>query len=124
LPNRHGINNAFLPMAMGAGMTSAIMNPVALPVGPIKLQERREALAAAGIIVPDDIDPEVLATLTGLGSTMPRAGKEMEAIRAANFLTNNDPNGSAWIRTNKQPVKAGNEGRGRGARVGGRRRRG
>jgi 5-methyltetrahydrofolate--homocysteine methyltransferase len=29
LPNRHGINNAFLPMAMGAGMTSAIMNPVA-----------------------------------------------------------------------------------------------
>jgi len=28
LPNRHGINAAFLPMAIGAGMTSAIMNPV------------------------------------------------------------------------------------------------
>ena len=28
LPNRHGINGAFLPMAIGAGMTSAIMNPV------------------------------------------------------------------------------------------------
>ncbi len=28
LPHRHGINAAFLPMAMGAGMTSAIMNPV------------------------------------------------------------------------------------------------
>jgi len=28
LPNRHGINAAFLPMAIEAGMTSAIMNPV------------------------------------------------------------------------------------------------
>ncbi len=28
LPNRHAINAAFLPMAVGAGMTSAIMNPV------------------------------------------------------------------------------------------------
>jgi 5-methyltetrahydrofolate--homocysteine methyltransferase len=28
LPNRHGLNAAFLSMAMGAGMTSAIMNPL------------------------------------------------------------------------------------------------
>ena len=28
LPHRHGVNAAFLPMAIGAGMTSAIMNPV------------------------------------------------------------------------------------------------
>jgi 5-methyltetrahydrofolate--homocysteine methyltransferase len=28
LPHRHGINAVFLPMAIGAGMTSAIMNPV------------------------------------------------------------------------------------------------
>lgn len=28
LPNRHGINAAFLAMAAGAGMTSAIMNPL------------------------------------------------------------------------------------------------
>ncbi|MFQ6548324.1 methyltetrahydrofolate cobalamin methyltransferase [Aestuariibius sp. 2305UL40-4] len=28
LPHRHGINSAFLSMAIGAGMTSAIMNPV------------------------------------------------------------------------------------------------
>lgn len=28
LPSRHGINNAFLPMAIGAGMTSAIVNPL------------------------------------------------------------------------------------------------
>jgi 5-methyltetrahydrofolate--homocysteine methyltransferase len=53
LPHRHGINAAFLPMAIGAGMTSAIMNPV--------------------------------------------RAVEMEAVRAANFLMNHDPNGSAWI---------------------------
>ncbi|MCO8144414.1 methyltetrahydrofolate cobalamin methyltransferase [Rhodovulum tesquicola] len=54
LPHRHGINAAFLPMAIGAGMTSAIINPVR-PV-------------------------------------------EMEAVRAANFLMNHDPNGGEWIR--------------------------
>lgn len=54
LPHRHGINAAFLPMAIGAGMTSAIMNPV--------------------------------------------RSVEMEAIRAANFLMNHDPNGGEWIR--------------------------
>jgi len=31
LPNRHGMNAAFLSMAMGAGMTSAIMNPLHEP---------------------------------------------------------------------------------------------
>ena len=30
LPNRHGLNQAFLSMAIGAGMTSAIMNPLHL----------------------------------------------------------------------------------------------
>ncbi|MGB2892810.1 MAG: methyltetrahydrofolate cobalamin methyltransferase [Albidovulum sp.] len=57
LPQRHGINAAFLPMAIGAGMTSAIMNPV--------------------------------------------RSVEMEAIRAANFLMNHDPNGGEWIRFSK-----------------------
>jgi len=28
LPNRHGLNSAFLSMAIGAGMTSAILNPL------------------------------------------------------------------------------------------------
>ena len=28
LPNRHAINNSFLPMVAGAGMTSAILNPL------------------------------------------------------------------------------------------------
>ena len=124
LPNRHGINNAFLPMAIAAGMTSAIMNPVALPVGPKKLAEKRAELEAAGIIVPDDIDPEVLASITGLGSTQPRPGKEMEAIRAANFLTDNDPHGAEWIKFNKAILKEGEREAGARGRREGRRRRG
>ena len=31
LPNRHGLNAAFLSMAIGAGLTSAIMNPLHEP---------------------------------------------------------------------------------------------
>ena len=94
LPQRHGINGAFLPMAIQAGMTSAIMNPVRL--------------------------------------------QEMEAIRAANFLMNHDPNGAAWIgfsrimdavAEGKSFAEASTEamaaGRGRaGGRTGGRRARG
>ena len=115
LPNRHGINNAFLPMAMAAGMTSAIMNPVALPVGPKRIAEKRAEVAASGIILPADMDDETFVQLFGLGSTLPRAGKEMEAIRAANFLTNNDPSGGEWIKANRAPVKEG-EGRSRTGR--------
>ncbi|MEM7615763.1 MAG: dihydropteroate synthase, partial [Pseudomonadota bacterium] len=63
LPNRHGINAAFLPMAIAAGMTSAIMNPV--------------------------------------------RPQEMEAIRAANLLANNDPHGAQWIKHNKPPTPEG-----------------
>jgi 5-methyltetrahydrofolate--homocysteine methyltransferase len=124
LPNRHGINNAFLPMAMGAGMTSAIMNPVALPVKQAEIEARKIAAAAAGIVLPEDMDDETFCQLFGLGSTKPRPGKEMEAIRAANFLTNNDPHGGEWIRFNKPPLKEGEtEAGARGGRTGGRRRR-
>ncbi|MBO6777482.1 MAG: methyltetrahydrofolate cobalamin methyltransferase [Marinibacterium sp.] len=123
LPNRHGINNAFLPMAMGAGMTSAIMNPVALPVKMSEMEAKRAAVAEAGIILPEDMDDESFCQLFGLGSTKSRPGKEMEAIRAANFLTNNDPHGGEWIRFNKPPEAAGDGGGGRRGRSGGRRRR-
>ncbi len=78
LPNRHGINGAFLPMAIASGMTSAIMNPV--------------------------------------------RPQEMEAIRAANFLMNNDPHGAAWIKHNKPAGEEAPVGA-RGAREGRRRRR-
>ncbi|MGB1234840.1 MAG: methyltetrahydrofolate cobalamin methyltransferase [Planktomarina sp.] len=113
LPNRHGINNAFLPMAMTAGMTSAIMNPVALPVGPKKLAEAKEKIAAAGIVLPEGMDDEAICKLFNLGSTKPKAGKEMEAIRAANFLTNNDEAGGAWIAFNKDPEAGARRGAGR-----------
>ncbi|WP_147124732.1 methyltetrahydrofolate cobalamin methyltransferase [Shimia ponticola] len=118
LPNRHGINNAFLPMAMTAGMTSAIMNPVALPVGPKKLAEKKAEVEAAGIMLPPDMDDEAFCKMFGLGSTKPRPGKEMEAIRAANFLTDNDTGGAAWINFNKDPDAAP-----AGGRAGRRRRR-
>ena len=80
LPNRNGVNAAFLPMAIASGMTSAIMNPM----HPI----------------------------------------EMDAIRAANLLTNNDAHGSAWIKANKPKLAEGEvEAGARGARTGRRRRR-
>ena len=123
LPNRHGINNAFLPMAMTAGMTSAIMNPVALPVSAKKIAEKRAEVEAAGIVLPDSMDDEAFVKLFGMGSTKPRAGKEMEAIRAANFLTDNDPHGGEWINFNKVDDGSNAGGRGRGGRAGGRRRR-
>ena len=46
LPNRHGINAAFLPMAIGAGMTSAIMNPVR--------NAEMEAIRAANFLMNHD----------------------------------------------------------------------
>ena len=46
LPHRHGINAAFLPMAIGAGMTSAIMNPVRMV--------EMEAIRAANILMNHD----------------------------------------------------------------------
>ena len=118
LPNRHGINNAFLPMAYAAGMTSAIMNPVALPVGPKKIAEKKAEVEAAGIMLPPDMDDETFVKLFGLGSTRSRPGKEMEAIRAANFLLNQDSGGAAWISFNRDPDAAAG-GRG-GRRAGGR----
>ena len=122
LPNRHGINNAFLPMAMGAGMTSAIMNPVALPVTTKKIEEKREQIENAGIQLPVDLDQETFVKIFGLGSTKSGPGKEMEAIRAANLLTNNDPHGASWILFNK-PSSTGNQPLGgRSGRRGGRRR--
>ena len=124
LPNRHGINNAFLPMAMGAGMTSAIMNPIALPVTQKKIVEKRTEVLASGIIIPETMDDETFVSIFGMGSTKPRPGKEMEAILAANLLTNNDPHGGSWIKFNK-PADTSSENSGEGGRSrrrGGRRR--
>ncbi|MCY3984240.1 MAG: methyltetrahydrofolate cobalamin methyltransferase [Roseovarius sp.] len=124
LPNRHGINNAFIPMAIGAGMTSAIMNPLALPVKQTEKDARKKEALEAGIKIPESIDDETFCRIFGLGFTRSRPGKEMEAIRAANFLTNNDPHGGKWIKFNKPVAKPGElELSGRPGRAGGRRRR-
>jgi 5-methyltetrahydrofolate--homocysteine methyltransferase len=94
------------------------MNPVALPVGPKKIAEKKAQVEAAGVILPPDMDDETFVKLFGMGSTKPRAGKEMEAIRAANFLMNQDDGGAAWIKFNQDPDAAL-----QGGRAGGRRRR-
>lgn len=66
LPNRHGINNAFLAMASAAGMTSAIMNPVAMPKTKKMVGERLDALKALGVTAPEEIDLGALAPLLGM----------------------------------------------------------
>ena len=121
LPNRHGINNAFLPMAYAAGMTSAIMNPVQLAVKQKDFDARIEALTALGVTIPEGVDKEELVRLLGLGSTKGAPSKEIEAIKAADFLLNHDDGGAAWIRHNK-PAGGGPEGA--GGRGGRRRRQG
>jgi len=122
LPNRHGINNAFLPMAISAGMTSAIMNPVQVGASDKKIDERLAALRALGIEIPEGMDRAALSLLIGLGPRQVTPSREMEAIRAANFLMNNDAHGAKWIRTNKPPATEGGAEGARGRREGRRRR--
>lgn len=122
LPNRHGINNAFLPMAAAAGMTSAIMNPVQAGASAKKIAEKVAALAELGVVISEDADWEKLAPHLGLTSTKASPSREIEAIKAADFLLDCDPSGASWIKFNK-PVGAGAPEGARGAREGRRRRR-
>jgi 5-methyltetrahydrofolate--homocysteine methyltransferase len=48
LPHRHGINAAFIPMVIGAGMTSAIMNPCR--------PQEMEAVRGANVLAGTDKD--------------------------------------------------------------------
>lgn len=48
LPHRHGINAGFIPMVIGAGMTSAIMNPCR--------PQEMEAVRAANVLAGTDRD--------------------------------------------------------------------
>ena len=48
LPNRHGINAAFLPMAIASGMTSAITNPMQ--------PDLKRAVMAADVLMGNDPD--------------------------------------------------------------------
>ena len=73
LPARHGINGAFLPMAIAAGMTSAIMNPV-------RLQEM-EAIRAADFLMGHDpnggawIGFSRVTEAVAAGATFPEAAR-------------------------------------------------
>ena len=84
-----------------------------------QLEQKKLNLREAGIIVPDNFDDNLLAKITGMGSTVSSPSKEMEAINGANFLMNNDPNGAKWIKSNK--IEGANQGA-RGRREGRRRR--
>lgn len=64
MPHRHGINAAFLPMAIGAGMTSAIMNPVR--------QVEMEAIRAANLLMNHDAN----------GGDWIRFGRILDAVEA------------------------------------------
>ncbi|MBZ8133974.1 methyltetrahydrofolate cobalamin methyltransferase [Afifella sp. IM 167] len=64
LPHRHGINAAFLPMAIASGMTSAIMNP-------LRPQEI-EAVRAANVLMGTDKD--CMAWIRAYKDHQPSAG--------------------------------------------------
>jgi len=64
MPHRHAINAAFLPMAISAGMTSAIMNPVR--------QVEMEAIRAANLLMNHDPN----------GGDWIRFGRVLDAVEA------------------------------------------
>ena len=67
-----------------------------------------------------------MAIASGMTSAImnPVRPQEMEAIRAANLLMDNDANGAAWIRANKPALAEGEVEAGARGRREGRRRRG
>jgi 5-methyltetrahydrofolate--homocysteine methyltransferase len=75
LPNRHGVNAAFLPMAMGAGMTSAIMNPVRAA--------EMEAIRAANLLLGHDPNGGEWINLSRVIDAMKEGATFAEASRAA-----------------------------------------
>jgi 5-methyltetrahydrofolate--homocysteine methyltransferase len=75
LPNRHGVNAAFLPMAIGAGMTSAIMNPVR--------SVEMEAIRAANLLMNHDPNGGAWIGLTKVMEAMKDGTSFAEASRAA-----------------------------------------
>ena len=75
LPNRHGVNAAFLPMAIGAGMTSAIMNPVRAV--------EMEAVRAANMLMNHDPNGGAWIGLSKVLDAMKDGASFAEASRAA-----------------------------------------
>ncbi|MEM8823387.1 MAG: methyltetrahydrofolate cobalamin methyltransferase, partial [Pseudomonadota bacterium] len=75
LPNRHGINAAFLPMAIGAGMTSTIMNPIRAA--------EMEAVNAANMLMDHDPNGGRWIGFSRVVETMKDGTPFPEAARAA-----------------------------------------
>lgn len=75
LPNRHGVNAAFLPMAIGAGMTSAIMNPIRAV--------EMEAVRAANMLMNHDPNGGAWIGLSKVLDAMKDGASFAEASRAA-----------------------------------------
>jgi 5-methyltetrahydrofolate--homocysteine methyltransferase len=93
LPHRHGINAGFIPMVIGAGMTSAIMNPCR--------PQEMEAVRAANVL--NGTDPDCMKWIRSYKDYKPAVAGEPHAAPVA------------------APEPSGDGGRrrgGRGARVG------
>lgn len=75
LPHRHGINAAFLPMAIGAGMTSAIMNPVH--------QVEMEAVKAANFLKNKDANGGAWIAFSRVIDAVSKGTSFPEASKAA-----------------------------------------
>ena len=73
LPHRHGINAAFIPMVIGAGMTSAIMNPCR----PLEMEAVRGANVLAGN------DENCASWIMAYRDHVPSAGGQANAAPAA-----------------------------------------
>ena len=90
LPHRHGINAAFLPMAIGAGMTSAIMNPVR--------KVEMEAIRAANFLMNHDAN----------GGEWIRFSRVLEAVES----------GRTFAQASSEAAAAGGRGGRSGGRAG------
>jgi 5-methyltetrahydrofolate--homocysteine methyltransferase len=73
LPHRHGINAAFLPMAIASGMTSAIMNPIR--------PGEMEAVRAANVLM--GTDPNCTAWIMAYRDHQPSASGATQPTNAA-----------------------------------------
>jgi len=72
LPNRHGINSAFLTMAIGAGMTSAIANPL----------HEQEMMAVKGADVMMGHDPDCMSWIRKYREPAPEGQEGARGARA------------------------------------------
>ena len=78
LPNRHSITGTFLAMAIGAGMSSAIMNPLHAEV--------KQAVMAADVLAGHDQDCMAWIaenrdpTAAGEGAARRRGGRRRAAV--------------------------------------------